>query len=276
MGTSTDYSAPPEWSDVKRDVTSSSEDGRLEPRDAEKVVSGFVQQLRASLSSGLRSSSRSSASSSTSGRSSGGGGVTGGGGGRGGTGKGGSRRTFGGGLGGVARGLSHFIQETVKRGLRDALDALGLSSIDGKTPEEIAFALADALGGPASTIDQVDLRNALADLVQKLLGESGTFEDLEQAVNAAAGSLAQVIRELFGNYIYQRFCSTMYSHLEKKHGSEAADGYLSSIREYISARMELMAIGRDLKSIDWSGQEGTTVVQEMLDDTLCVFNGEPT
>jgi hypothetical protein len=140
------------------------------------------------------------------------------------------------------------------------------------TVEEVALALTDALGGPASTVDDVDLRNALSALIDEICTGAETIEAMEAAFAAAAANLAGIIGRLFGYYIYERFCTTMYANLAKHYGFATADNYLTQIKDYIDGRLAVEAATQDLSSVDWAGNEGETIVGEILEATRTVFS----
>jgi hypothetical protein len=167
--------------------------------------------------------------------------------------------------------LGSFVADVARRGLAEALRAVGFESLDGKTPEEVAVALLEALCGPGSTIDAVDLRNALSDLLNGLLGNAADFAAAEQAIAAAAGSLGQLVQDLFGKYIFQRFQTTTYAPMEARHGAAAADGCLQAVQDYIDSELRLEGSIRDLSGIDWSGKEGVEFVDSVLAKTVEVF-----
>jgi hypothetical protein len=255
VGTSANFEGPPNWSPVKSAVTRMTGSGHVTRHKAGSMVRSFVGKMRESGRSGFGGQGGH-------GRGGGGGGGRGRGGGGGG----------GGGVRGAARAFGHFVTEVAAMGLAEALRNLGLGSLEGKTPEEIAMALLDALCGPGSTIDSVDLRNALSALVTNLLGDAANFAGAEQALAAAAGSLEQLVQDLFGNYIYERFQTTMYAGLETAHGAAAADGCLEAVRDFVQSELRLEGSSRDLTAIDWAGKEGAVFVNSILNRTLEVFS----
>lgn len=237
MGTSTNYSAPPNWAPTKRVVTSTG--GSFTTDKMEKMASSFVDAM------------------SGAGRGGFGGGARGGG--------------TGGGARGTAQALGAFLSTVAESGLAAALQSVGLGSLDGKSPEEIALALLDALCGPGSTIDDVDLRSALSALLEELLNNAADFAAAEQQLRDAATSLEQIIMNLFGNYIFERFQTTMYAKLEAKIGA-AASACMDSLRDYIRGQLRLEGAQRDLTKIDWAGAAGAALVNEILERTLAVFS----
>jgi len=266
MGTSKDYEAPPQWGPIKRDVTNSAGAGFLTPQKAAHIVSSFVGKMQTSGIGGFRGATAAPADSSTSPASTRR---------RGGTRRGGGRHrslSRGGGAPAVARAFGSFLSDVAKRGLAQALAEAGIISVEGLTVEEIALALADALGGPASTVDDVDLRNALSALIDEITTEAKTVKDVEGAFSSAAANLEGIIEQLFSYYIYERFCTTMYAGLAERHGVTTADNYLAQIKDYIDGQLALEAATRDLTSVDWAGDEGASIVDEILDSTIEVFS----
>lgn len=262
MGTSANFKGPPEWSPVKGAATRAAGSGHVTPQKAAALVRSFVGKMGESGRSGFGGGRGGS-------RSGGGGGTGGGGagGGRGGGGGSGSSR----GVRSAAQAFGSFVADVARKGLGEALRTRGFGSIDGKTPEEIAVALLEALCGPGSTIDAVDLRNALSDLLNGLLDNAVDFAAAEQAIAAAAGSLGQLVQDLFGKYIFQRFQTTTYAPIEAKHGAAAADGCLEAVRDYIDSELRLEGASRDLSGMDWSGKEGADFVDSVLARTVEVF-----
>ena len=237
MGTSTNYSAPPNWGPIKSAVTRAG--GTFTAQKMGEMVGSLVGAM------------------SGAGRGGFGGGARGGG--------------AGGGARGTAQALGGFLSTVAESGLAAALQSVSLGSLDGKSPEEIAFALLDALCGPGSTIDDVDLRNALSALLEKLLDGATDFAAAEQGLRDAATSLDQVLADLFGNYIFERFQTTMYAKLEAKIGA-GASACMESLRDYIHGQLQLEGAQRDLTKFDWAGAAGAGLVNEILQRTFAVFS----
>jgi hypothetical protein len=168
MGTSTNYSGSPNWGPARTETTRAGGEGHVTPQKAGSIVSGFVDQMvRApQLGFGAPLSSQGGGSATQSGGGGGGGGGRGASGGSGGgRGGGGGTRRISGSARTVARGIGGFLADVGTKGFREALAERGLSDLTGKSPDEIALALADLLGGPASMIEQTALRGALMELV---------------------------------------------------------------------------------------------------------------
>lgn len=267
MGTSCNYGGGPKWSSVKNAVTRTSGEGHLTPSKAARVVNSFVSQLQGSAgfgSPGIATPVDSRA------RSTGGGGDAGG---RGGQKARGGGVSVGSGAASAAQRVGDFVANVREHGLKDALQNLGMESCEGKTPADIANFLADALGGPASTIDAVDLRAALSDLIENLMREAADLDAVEGSFNDAADNIEEVIRDLFGFYIVERFATIMTASVDENQGVDITDAYLGEIRAYVDTRLQLIELERPLSTMDWRGAEGAATVDDILSRTQAVFGG---
>ena len=110
----------------------------------------------------------------------------------------------------MARGIGGFLADVGEKGFREALAERGLTDLSGKTPDEIALALADLLGGPSSLIEQTALRDALMALVLAWSEGVKGLEGLVQSVTAAAQNVEAALHEFFGHYIFASMKSRIW------------------------------------------------------------------
>jgi hypothetical protein len=261
MGTSANYGGPPNWGPVKASVTRAAQQGHLTQQKAATIMSNFVSAMSDSPRGGFV------AGGGGGGGHSGGGGAGGGRGGR----KSSSRSR---GVHGIAASVGSFLSDVKERGLRDALRGLGIGNIDDTEPESLVLILADVLGGSGSTIDEVDLRTALCELLRELTKDLQDINQVETALRTAAANLEQVIRDLFGHYIFERFNTTNCANLDAKGGVAKTDSFLGEIKRFIDTQLRLEGTRRELTSVNWRGTEGKSIVEEILQQTIAVFTGE--
>jgi hypothetical protein len=146
-----------------------------------------------------------------------------------------------------------------------------LTDITGKTPEEIALALADLLGGPASLIEQTALRDALMALVLAWSEGAKGLNDLAQSVTAAASNIEAALHEFFGHYIFEVFKTVGYQGVLANHGFEKAESMAGQIRDFIDAKIAGLESSRQLSSVDWNGSAGAAIVDGIVADTISIF-----
>jgi hypothetical protein len=189
----------------------------------------------------------------------------------------GGSRSSGGGGGGAARStgraLGGFLSSVSEVGLDQALHAAGLSELIGKPAKEVVSGLLDALAEPGSTLDEHAARLALAKLNDDLLRGADTYEDVELALSQALDQqgLGYIVASFFGHYLYERFCRDFYENWVKRVGSTQAARSLKSIKDYIESRIKAKLAGRDFGKVRWHTRDGLKLAQQVLQDTLEVF-----
>lgn len=269
MGTSTDYSGGPNWKSSKNETTRAGGNASIDPDKAASIVAGIVEQMAETQHLGfgeaLSGGYGSGVGGGGTGRRRGGGRGGGGGGGGGGTMRvGGSART-------VARGLGSFLAEVRSRGFRASLVERGLTDLEGKSVDEIAFELADILGGPSSLIEQTALRDALTNLVLDWSEGETDIDGLGESVGYAASNIEETLQRFLGYYIFEVFKTVGYKGVLEAHGFEKAEKMTREIHDYIVAEIADLESTRELTDIDWNGREGAETVNEIVADTIAIF-----
>ena len=237
MGTSTSYSAPPSWGDFKSEVTRAAGSGLLTPAAAGQLVQRYIRENGSS--SGMAH----------------GGGVVG---------NGRTAQAIAGRLGG-------FIADVAALGLSEALTRAGLTDFIGRPVNEILCGLLDKLGGSASTIDDVDARNALARLQEKILGNAVDETQIEAILAMQAAQLEGLLQEFFGYYLFEQFCRVFFERLVQRVGEHKAQSFLSGIESFINSTLINRTTGRDMSRINWAGPEGQAIAVDIMETTLRVF-----
>lgn len=268
MGTSTNYSGSPNWGPAKTETTRVGGEGHVTQQKAGSIISSFVDQMARAPQLGfgapLSSHRVPSATQSGGGRSGGGGGAGGGGGtirnGR-------SART-------IARGIGAFLADVGTKGFREALAELGLTDLTGKSPDEVALALADLLGGPASLIEEAALRGALMELVLEWSEDVQGIDGLVESVTGVAWNIESALHDFFGHYIFEVFKTVGYQGVLATHGFEKAESMAGQIRDFIDAKIGGLEASRALSSVDWNGTDGAAIVDNIVADTIAIFAEE--
>ena len=241
MGTSANYNAPtsPQWKKLKGKVTRLTGQGSLSSPGIKEILRNFVNVNYGS----------SRGASST---------------------EGAARRQA---AQKVARKLGGFFSSVAGVGFRKAFED-AVESLEGKTLSEIAHLLLNHFGGPSNTLDEVDARTALCDLMDEILNDADSPDDIEEAMETRAHGevLDNLIRRFFGYYIYEQFCRDFYGRLVANIGNKQAEESVDEIRDYICEALKDEIGDRDMSQINWSGDQGERIIDEILDETLEVFS----
>jgi hypothetical protein len=244
MGTSTSYSAPPAWGDLKSDVTRGAGAGTLSRQKARELVSSFIQH-----NGGASAIARGGAG-----------------------GKGGSVAR-----GRAARAIANrvggFISDVGRVGLEQALRNAGWDDLIGRPIAEVLPSLLDRLGGSASTIDDVDARMALSRLQEKYFGMADSAAELEQLLSSRVDQLDTILHEFFSYYLFEVFCRVFFERLVTRVGETRANSFLEQIGQFISSTLTNRTDGQKIGSINWSGPQGEAITADIMEATLRVFGG---
>lgn len=240
MGTSAAYSAPPSWGDLKAQVTRAAGDATRTQATTASVLRNYIRENGGAKAIARRGGvvGRARAAQQTASR------------------------------------LGAFVTDVASVGLNEALSRAGWNDLIGRPTHEFLNSLIDRLTGGASTIDEVDARNALARLQDRLLEDTATADDVERILGAEAANLEALLAEFFGYYIYEQFCRVFFERLVQRVGEEKASSFLGDIEALITATLANRTADRELASIDWEGKEGRDIVTEIMETTLHVFEME--
>lgn len=174
----------------------------------------------------------------------------------------------------IAQGLGSFLSDVQRTGFKEALAVRGLVGLEGRSAEEVAIAIADALGGPASLIDETALRSALIDLLMEWCnGED--LEGLSERVTAESGNIEVALFRFLANYIFEVFKTIGAQNVIKTHGPDRAEAMSTQIKEFISAKLETVEYEKQISTVDWTGMEGARIIDEIVNHTIDVFSEEP-
>ncbi|MGO9374670.1 MAG: hypothetical protein ACLQBD_21580 [Syntrophobacteraceae bacterium] len=244
MGTSSSYSAPPSWGDLKGDVTRAAGDGSVSPFKARELVRSFISHNGGSsaMAGGSSGHSRGTVAIGRAARS-------------------------------VARNLGGFISDVGRVGLESALRNAGWADLIDRPVNEILAGLLDRLGGEASTIDDVDARMALSQLQDKYFADAATSDELEEILTTQAHSLNAILQEFFGFYLFEVFCRVFFERLVQRIGEVQAHSFLDEIGDFINSTLANRTASRNISQVDWAGDEGKAMTAEIMESTLNVFGG---
>lgn len=238
MGTSTDYSAPPNWSRLKGEVTRAGHDS-LTSEKAGQLLANHI-------------SNNGGAYQIASGR------------GQLGSGKAAQQ---------IARSLGRFVRQVGEFGLAETLSRNGLQDLVNKPAQETLLGIVSLCGGTEGSIDAVDARNALSRTIDELCENATTAAEVESVLgNIADGQrMVDLLMIFFGNYLYEQFCRVFFGRLIQKHGEQRAESFLGDIFDYIKSSLRNHTLGINARGIDWFGADGDRLSAQIMQSTLAVF-----
>ena len=173
----------------------------------------------------------------------------------------------------TGRNIAQFTSRVQERGLDQALDDFGLGNLVGESAENVVYGLVNRLCEDGGPLDEVYGREALFDLYDEMLEEADSYEDVEEILeqDMKYDELESILSKFFGHYLYHEFCNIHYERLAKKRGDQTAREYMADIRSFMQAEIENKTYDRDISDIDWEGEDGKNIIEEVHESTLHVF-----
>lgn len=244
MGTSKSFSDArhtmmPNWGELSSSMTSNCDASTLSPTKLQNILNNYVSNL--------------------SGASVGG--------------RGGSKV---GGKGGIktAKRLGSFFGSFSQSGnIRDALAGVGLTNLNDKTVAEIIDYLIEYCSGTASTIDESAAKEASRQLLEELIASAEDLDQIEELLNAKflTSTSEDLIIRYFGYYIYEHLSRWFYEHLIKTKNESDCNNLFRQIKDFIFERVLTINKTNPLQAIDWSSDQADTVIKNIQQDVLTVF-----
>jgi hypothetical protein len=136
------------------------------------------------------------------------------------------------------------------RGITPTLEEIGLGAMVGRTPIEVVSALADALAGDGSTLEEAAAREALVFVFEDLFEGAVTYEDLEAAHLDADGVRAAYAKYM-ARYAYNLMLALLDERLVQRGDPGSAAATERHVWEYILARAQIEIADVDIAGIDW-------------------------
>jgi len=169
--------------------------------------------------------------------------------------------------------LGGFLSRVATQGLDTTLQKVGLGHLIGKSATEICAGLLDVLTDSASTLDDYAARKALSNVFDDLFKSDTPYEDIEQALNKSLDEkgIMLIMADFFGYYLYELFCRDFYEDWQKKVGIDQTKRSLWQVKNCIFAEVKSEFSNKSIDLIDWSGSAGKKLVEQIMRDTLEIF-----
>ena len=103
--------------------------------------------------------------------------------------------------------------------------------------------------------------------------DADSVEDIESVLSTLTDGtkMVELLMAFFATYLYEQFCRVFFKQLVQKHGEQRAESFLSDVFDYIKSQFHNLVVGRDASELDWFGKVGEQMTNQILQDTLLVF-----
>lgn len=241
MGTSTSYNGikgNPKWSKLSSSVTRACDTGSISTSNFKSIASNYVALL---------------------------GGST----------YGGRGRSKIGGQAGIrtAKKLGGFLNDVRSKGFKPALSNIGfVFSEDTKASDAINYLL-EHCAGIAYSLDDTAAKEAERQLLEEIGSDAKTFQELEKNFEEKIEEygIEELLIKFYAYYIYEHLSIDFYEKLIKEKGKRATTNFFTQLKNFLVERLKNESLKKDLKKINWAGEEGDKLVKNIFEDTLKAF-----
>lgn len=173
----------------------------------------------------------------------------------------------------AAKGLRSVFAKVRVAGLSNTLASLGFKlDANTKTSDVINFLLEHCCG-PAATLDEVAAKQAEKALLEEICLDADTFEDLQEHFQSTLDEFTdtEILVKYFTYYLFEHMSQRFYEKLVKKKGHENAGKLFVDIKEYIKECVIDIARNDNLRTINWSNNNGRNIEEGIFNETLEAF-----
>lgn len=157
--------------------------------------------------------------------------------------------------------------------LRETLENTGLTDLDNKSVSDVINHLIEYCSGPASTIDEVAAKEATRKLLEELVSNAETIDEMEEILSTKfdESSSEDLIIKYFGYYIYEHLDKWFYEKLIKDKNQADCDSLFRQIKNFIFESLKDVQIVNSLQDIDWGSENADKLIKNIQEDILTVF-----
>jgi len=173
----------------------------------------------------------------------------------------------------AAGGLVGFIRDVQDVGLDRALEKRDLGHLKGRPVREVIDGLVATLTDGADYIEDVDARTAAAMLLDEILADASTPEELEKKLQEFSDdkSLCDLISRFFRHFLLEHFIRNYWKHLQGKYSNGEIKKFRDELREHLFLGLKFEIDHRGIGNIDWSSEEGRNLIARVEQRTYEVY-----
>jgi hypothetical protein len=175
------------------------------------------------------------------------------------------------------RRLGSFFGDVARLGFEEALRENGLDDLVGLGPDAVLLGMADLIAPESATHDDADARHAALGVLNKMLDQAATEEELALLFESKASAAG--VRDLFEQFLVEFIYGKMLRMLGEGLERSPVDTVTKRVRskeilDYVSSGVKLqMALFPDVATFDFDGERGRALVDSVFQSAYEVFIG---
>ena len=173
----------------------------------------------------------------------------------------------------AAGSLAGFVRDVQDVGLDRALEKRDLGYLKGQPVRDIIDGLVATLTDGADYIEDVDVRTAAAMLLDEILADAATPEELEEKLQEFSDekSLCDLISRFFRHFLLEHFIRNYWKHLQGKYSNGEIKKFRDELRQHLFLGLKFETDDSGIGNVDWSSEEGRSLIARVEQRTYEVY-----
>lgn len=157
--------------------------------------------------------------------------------------------------------------------IQKALESTGLTDLQDKSVSDIINHLIEYCSGAASTIDEVAAKEATRKLLEELVSNAESIEEMEELLSSKfeESTSEDIIIQYFGYYIYEHLDKWFYEKLIKDKNQSDTNYFFRQIKDFIFESLKDIQRVNSLQNLDWNSDDADRLIKNIQQDILTVF-----
>jgi hypothetical protein len=173
--------------------------------------------------------------------------------------------------------IAGFFSGVSQNGLQKELDKIGFGSLTGKSVQDIIDYLLIYTSDTNTGMDETAASKACCEVFDEIAEQTGNdIEEFEKLVQESVGGngLENILCRFWGLYIFEHLSQRFAEKIEQQKGTEISKETFNIIKDDIIGRIEVLNKDRDVKDIDWNGEEGTKEIDGIFESIINIICDE--
>lgn len=171
--------------------------------------------------------------------------------------------------------LGGFLSGIATQGVRPALERLGLAALAGRDVREVFAAIANAIAPGGAALEEAVARRATTEVLQELYERYAVETDGIAKLDAmGVDDVRQALQSSIASYVYHRWLEELGAKIEEKAVSASeAERFERDMKAYVRDVVRLDLGKVDVLAVDWAGNAGSRLMEELFAQAYAVLDG---
>jgi len=171
-----------------------------------------------------------------------------------------------------AKRIALFLATTASSGISEGLRSIGLSELVGKDIDTVFNGIFEALTDKGNDFDSAIARQAMEDALIEQYSQCSKNNNFDSMEHLDSTQIKESIESYVGSYVYKKWLQELGNCIERKSVSaKEAVKLEKEVKVFVNDLVSLELGSRDILTIDWSSDEGESVISSIFEDVYSLL-----